>query len=138
MSLEDALKLQVDDKVDHRDPVGRFVYAVVSAKQGTNLKIHYVGWAKKWDKWSDFNRLIDLLKLIDIKRPAHRFKNLKKEIILISIQFIVILDGNVEKLEDWIRNQDKFRWFMNGDKNYLYWAHLDNEEEIVELTTNQN
>eukprot|EP01084_Bolivina_argentea_P078937 143255_1 len=43
MTLDQAQKLRIHDKIDHRDQVGRFVYATVLEKQGTNLKIHYVG-----------------------------------------------------------------------------------------------
>ena len=50
MSSQDASKLKVHDKIDHRDQIGRFVYATVSEKQGTNLKIHYDGWSRKWDQ----------------------------------------------------------------------------------------
>ena len=35
MSLQDAVKLTVNDKIDPRDHVGRFIYATVSEKQGT-------------------------------------------------------------------------------------------------------
>ena len=41
MSFEDALKLRVNDKIDHRDKAGRYFIATVIDKQGTNLKIHY-------------------------------------------------------------------------------------------------
>eukprot|EP01083_Nonionella_stella_P287383 978213_1 len=34
MTLEEANKLQIHDKVDHRDQVGVFVYATVKEKQG--------------------------------------------------------------------------------------------------------
>eukprot|EP01083_Nonionella_stella_P318981 1168430_1 len=55
MTMEDAMKLSVHDKIDHRDLVGRFVFATVSEKQGSKLKIHYHGWSRKWDTWSDFS-----------------------------------------------------------------------------------
>eukprot|EP01083_Nonionella_stella_P275900 937150_1 len=47
MTLKDASSLKVHDKIDHRDPVGRYILATVEDKQGTNLKIHYDGWSKK-------------------------------------------------------------------------------------------
>ena len=43
-----AKKLKVRDKIDHRDQDGKFVYATIMDKQGTNLKIHYDGWSTKW------------------------------------------------------------------------------------------
>ena len=60
MTLQDAFKLKIHDKIDHRDQVGRFVFATVSEKQGTNLKIHYDGWSRKWDTWSDFRYFVDI------------------------------------------------------------------------------
>ena len=55
MKLKEAFALAVHDNVDHRDQVGRFMFATVREKQGTNLKIHYDGWSRQWDTWSDFN-----------------------------------------------------------------------------------
>eukprot|EP01083_Nonionella_stella_P166665 557871_1 len=55
MTMEDAMELLVHDKIDHRDQVGRFVFARVSEKQGSKLRIHYDGWSCKWDTWSDFS-----------------------------------------------------------------------------------
>ena len=43
MSLKQGKMLKIHDKIDHRDQVGRFVFATVCEKQGTNLKIHYDG-----------------------------------------------------------------------------------------------
>ena len=56
MELPDAFNLKVKDKIDHRDKVGKFVYATVSEKQGTNLKIYDDGWPKRWETWSDFTK----------------------------------------------------------------------------------
>eukprot|EP01083_Nonionella_stella_P264650 897478_1 len=52
MSMEDAMKLAVHEKIDHRDQVGRVVFATVIEKKGSHLKIHYDGWSRKWDTWS--------------------------------------------------------------------------------------
>ena len=60
MTLQQAFELQIGDKIDHRDAVGRFVFATVSEKHGTNLKIHYDGWSRKWDTWSDFRYFVDI------------------------------------------------------------------------------
>eukprot|EP01084_Bolivina_argentea_P210760 358628_1 len=37
MSIADALKLKINDKIDHRDEVGRFIQATVIDKKNTNL-----------------------------------------------------------------------------------------------------
>ena len=80
MRLQDAYKLKLYDKIDHRRNDGPFVYATVIAKQGTNLKITYEGLSSACDTWSDFKQeLHRFAKPESIsKRPAHRFKQLKK------------------------------------------------------------
>lgn len=42
----------------YSDQVGRFCYATIVEKSGSNLKIHYPGWKKKWDRWSDWKKEI--------------------------------------------------------------------------------
>ena len=59
MTLQQAFELKIGDKIDYRDEVGRFVFATVSEKQGTNLKIHYDGWSRKWNIWSDSRYFVD-------------------------------------------------------------------------------
>ena len=54
MTLRRAQKLEVGHTIDHRDQAGRFAFATVIEKHGTNLKIHYEGWSQEWDTWSDF------------------------------------------------------------------------------------
>eukprot|EP01084_Bolivina_argentea_P265493 450041_1 len=80
MTLEEANTLEINDKIDHRDQVGRFTYATVLGKQGTNLKIHYDGWSCKWDIWSNFE--LEIHKFAHAgsisKRSAHRFRQLEK------------------------------------------------------------
>eukprot|EP01083_Nonionella_stella_P304666 1059694_1 len=51
MNMHDVMELSVNDKIDHRDQMGRFVVATVSEKQGSKLRIHYDGWSCKWDTW---------------------------------------------------------------------------------------
>ncbi len=43
MCLEDAMKLSINDKIDHRDIAGAFYPATIQEKDGTKLKIHYMG-----------------------------------------------------------------------------------------------
>ncbi|ETO26649.1 hypothetical protein RFI_10486, partial [Reticulomyxa filosa] len=54
MTEQQAEKLKPNDKIDHRDDVGRFLLAVITEKQDSFLKIHYEGWEIKWDVWSNF------------------------------------------------------------------------------------
>ena len=79
MSINEAMKLKIKDKIDHRDQVGRFVLATIVEKQCDKLKLHYDGWSRKWDAWSDYTQeLYRFAKAESIsKRKAHRLTNLK-------------------------------------------------------------
>ena len=78
MTIEEAGKLKVGDKIDHRDNVGKFVLATIIAKNGTKLRIHYDGWGQKWDTWQDYTtQLHNFAKAKSIsQRPPHRFKDI--------------------------------------------------------------
>eukprot|EP01083_Nonionella_stella_P105089 302100_1 len=80
--MEDAAKLSVHDKIDHRDQVGLFVVATVTEKQGSKLRIHYDGWSCKWDTWSDFSTELPRFAVAGSisLRPSHRaeFRGLEK------------------------------------------------------------
>ncbi len=80
MSLRDARKLQVGDKIDHQDTDGRFLGATVIEKIGSDLKIHYDGWNSKWDVWSNYVRELRRFAVAGSisKRRAHRFKHLEE------------------------------------------------------------
>eukprot|EP01084_Bolivina_argentea_P240172 403559_1 len=138
LTISEAKQLQVHDKLDHRDRVGRFVYGTVVDIQGTNIKIHYDGWSRKWDTWSDYsNALTRFANPGSISnRPAHRFMQLKKgDYVDINpsgrhpgwkVAEIRRLDhksGQVQVV------------YESLDKNYLYWTHLDNHQEIAEFRT---
>eukprot|EP01084_Bolivina_argentea_P268926 456913_1 len=139
LTLKEASKLRIHDKIDHRDQVGRFVFGTISEKKGTNLKIHYDGWmSKKWDTWSDFSLEIHRFARADSisKRPAHRFRHLKKG------DYVDINPtqrhpgwkcGEIRRL-DQKSGQIQVVYEAVDNKNYLYWAHLDNVNEIAEFT----
>ena len=138
LSMKDAFKLKVHDGIDHRDGVGRFVNAIIQEVRGTNLKIHYVEWSRKWNTWNDFSKeLYRFAKAGSIsRRPAHRFKELKEG------DYVDI--NPLLKHPGWkcaeIRKTDKTSGqiqvvYEEHDKNYLYWTHLDNCREIAEFTS---
>ena len=139
MSLEDAYQLKVNDKIDHRDEVGRFVYATVSQKQGTNLMIHYDGWSKEWDTWSDFQKEIHrFAKAGSIsRRPAHRFKELKKgDYIDINPEYGIHTGWKCAEIQRFDQNSGQVQVvYVYGYRDCLYWAHLDNEHEIAEFAS---
>eukprot|EP01084_Bolivina_argentea_P240173 403561_1 len=138
LTISEAKQLQVHDKLDHRDRVGRFVYGTVVDIQGTNIKIHYDGWSRKWDTWSDYNVEIHRFAYAGSvsKRPAHRFKQLQKG------DYIDINPTHTHS--EWkcgeIRRFDEKSGqiqvsYESLDTNVMYWAHLDNINEIAEFTS---
>jgi len=138
MTLKQGKMLKIHDKIDHRDQVGRFVFATVCEKQGTNLKIHYDGWSRKWDTWSDFNKEIHRFAIAGSisKRRAHRFCELKKSDyvdINPSQRHPGWKCGEIRRLDQ--KSGQVQVVYECAEKNYLYWAHLDNKEEIAEFPT---
>ena len=146
MQLQDAVKLKVHDKIDHRDNSGRFINATVTEKQGTNLKIHYVGcdyyeYGLVPDVWSDFQEeLYRFAKPGSISnRPAHRFKELKKGDhidINPTRTHYGWKCGEIQKLDQ--KSGQVQVAYEFADESYLYWAHLDNKQEIAEFRSKAN
>eukprot|EP01083_Nonionella_stella_P231104 816318_1 len=140
MSAEDAAQLSVHEKIDHRDQVGRFVFATVSEKQGSKLKIHYDGWSRKWDTWSDFGVELHRFAVsgsISL-RPSHRdeFCSLKKgDYVDInpSQRHFGWKVGEIRRLDAKSGQVQVVYEYL--DKNYLYWAHLDNAAEIASFAS---
>ena len=79
LTLEEASKPTMNDRVDHRDRFGRFVLSKITGVQGSNLKIHHEGWSTKWDVGSDFNAELHRFAAPRSlsKRPGHRFMDIK-------------------------------------------------------------
>ena len=139
MTMQEASNLRVHDKIDHRDSVGRFVFATVSEKQGTNLKIHYDGWSRKWDTWSDYSGEIHLFAVAGSisKRRAHRFQYLKKGdyVDINPIHHHPGWKGGEIRRLDQQSGQVQVAYTSTVGKHHLCWAHLDNELEIAEFTS---
>lgn len=47
--------LRVGQFVDHRDVIGKFVAAEVIDRKGEAVKLHYLKWPSKWDRWVNVN-----------------------------------------------------------------------------------
>ena len=64
----------------HSDMQERFLGATIVDKGGSHLKIHYNGWNRKWDIWSDYSKIDQLCRFAKLgsisKRPNHRFKDI--------------------------------------------------------------
>merc|ERR1712228_672672 len=135
MTPSEAAQLKINDKVDHRDCVHRFLQATIVDKVRSNLKIHYDGWSDKHDTWCDcasIHRFADAGSIS--KRPAHRFTNLKiGDMIDINpkYQHRGWKQGHIERMNG-ESGQVQVAYECRG-KYYLYWAHLDNKQEIAEF-----
>eukprot|EP01083_Nonionella_stella_P026461 72865_1 len=136
ITMEEAMKLSVHEKIDHRDPVGRFVFATVMEKRGSNLKIHYDGWSRRWDVWSNFNVELQRFAVAGSisLRPSHRahFSGLKKgDYVDInpSQRHFGWKIGEIRRLDN--KSGQVQVVYEHLNTNYLYWAHLDNGNEIA-------
>ena len=136
MTLKEVVSLNIGDKLDHRDQVGRFVLATIIQKDGNRLKIHYDGWSKKWDVWSDleedYNRFAKAGSVSD--RPITR--TLFKCIQIgdnIDINPILRHPGwKCGKIRRFDRKSGQIQVvYQYRNRNYLYWAHPDNPDEIA-------
>merc|ERR1712190_304081 len=80
MSMAEAMALDVGDSIDFRDLKGRFNFACVTVKNGSNIKIQYYNKANKFVDFLDC--AVDYARLAKAgsisKRQAHRFSSLKE------------------------------------------------------------
>eukprot|EP01084_Bolivina_argentea_P261263 441436_1 len=137
MSLDEATRLKINDTIDHRDTINRFILATITDKQGTNLKIHYNGWGSKWDAWSDYNAEIHRFAIAGSisERSAHRCQQL-------DIGDHIGINpmhrcpgwkfGEIKRMDE-KSGQVQIRYRF-GHEIHLYWAHLDNTLEIVDFS----
>ena len=139
MTLKEVLMLNIGDRVDHRDDVGRFLLATIVEKQDTKFKIHYEGWSNKWDIWSDFREEIHRFAKAGAisRRPAQILKGVVKR------HYVDI--NPVLRHPGWtvgeVRRVDKYSpqvqvVYRGGadNKEFLYWTHVDNEDEMRKWT----
>ncbi len=121
MSLEEAKKLSVKDKIDHRDLVECYAKATIVDKKGSKLKIHY-------DVWSNYE--LELFRFTKYKsiseRPKHRFFHLQKG-DKIDINHTGWHIAEIKKFE-----------FGQIQTVYIFWTHIDNENEVAQLNTFTN
>ena len=134
--MEEAFNLKIGDKVDHRDTVGRFLFATVIEKKGTNLKIHYDGWSRKWDTWCDFSKEIHRFAVVHSisRRQSYRVDNLKVEDyvdINPRLRHPGWRKGAIRRLGK--RSGQVQVIYEELNTKYLYWTHSDNEAEIAEF-----
>jgi len=160
MSLEVAKNLKVGDSIDHRDDVGKSLNSRITGINQINhaFVIHYEGWGEKWDtesdpilelwRFSEYNTLSkrhvyrkdlahlkngDMIDIYPRKHPGWRSGTIRR--LDISKKTGKRISGQVQvqyKAEDlkarWRNQKPKF-------KDYLYWVHLDNPEEVAPFPT---
>mmetsp|Transcript_108639 Transcript_108639/g.132588 ORF Transcript_108639/g.132588 Transcript_108639/m.132588 type:complete len:326 (+) Transcript_108639:88-1065(+) len=138
MSINEAHSLRINDKIDHRDNSGRFSLGIIIDKKGHNLKIHYEGWSWKWDIWSDFTKEIHRFAHPNSisKRESHRFNDLKKGDYVDINPMYKHPGWKIGEIKGFYgtSGQVQIAYEYNG-KYQLYWAHLDNENEIQEFNS---
>jgi len=138
LPFADCDKLQIGDHIDHRDDVGRFLLATIVDKDAFRVKIHYEGWNSKWDTWCDYkaetHRFANPRSIS--RKPNTRFRDLK-------IRDYVDINP-VQRHQGWrvgqIRRMDKYSGqsqivYKEDGQEFLYWAHLNNPEEIAPFMT---
>eukprot|EP01083_Nonionella_stella_P085429 236915_1 len=147
ITLEDAMKLSVGDKIDHRDNLGYFAIATVLEKQGSKLKIHYDGYPIKYDQWCDFEFVFALERFAPKGSISHRpsyqdhFRSLQ---VCDHVDINPRLPGMFSGWEvGTIVRFSKTRGQVNVEYTYqrkkrTIWTHLDNEKEIAQYKTKQS
>eukprot|EP01083_Nonionella_stella_P032547 89104_1 len=136
MSLDEATQLNVNDSVDYRLSTGQCVLVTITAKSGTNLTIKYNDWEYSCDYSTNLQRFAKPESIS--KRSAHRFEELKlQKDDLVDINPIIAHPGwkpAVIKKMDALSGQIQVQ-YEHDNKNYIYWTHLDNEQEIAPITS---
>ena len=126
-------KLRIGDHIDHRDSVGHFVLAKVIEKKINGIKIHYVGWNNKWDRWCFYNKITSQSNRFFYagsisERQGHRLKYLR-------IGDYIDFYYNNKWYYAQIKSSDKMSAqirliFYIENKQRTYWSHIDNENEV--------
>eukprot|EP01083_Nonionella_stella_P042186 114104_1 len=146
MTLDEASKLRVGDKVDYRDNLGRFGDCTVIEKNGCELILTYAkirpSEPKTWCNYLTETERLANPGSISL-RPAHRFKSLQKN------DHMDINPVRKDPGAGWTRGKVKFWdktkhsgqicfvYTINGN-NRLYWVHVDDVSEIAPCDSMQS
>lgn len=134
LTVTEADKLKKGDPIDHRDFEGRFIMATIEDIRGTRCLIHYIGWDRQYDIWSDRRTEIHrFAKAGSIsRRKAQRLFDVK-EGVLVDINPLYRCPGwtagSVERTDS---KSDQVGVRYHGKS---WWTHLDNVNEIDMLGT---
>eukprot|EP01083_Nonionella_stella_P114120 337067_1 len=117
MTLDEASKFRINDQVDYRDNMGRFVDSIVIEKNGCQLTLRHT--KAKTETKTACNYLTETDRLASpgsiSLRPAHRFKSLKRN---------DYMDINpVHKDPGWTAAKVKFwdKTNLSGKICFVYW-----------------
>eukprot|EP00483_Globobulimina_turgida_P004399 UN04408 len=152
MSLKEANKLSINDKIDHRNLIGLCVPSVIVDKDDSRLMIRNI--AYEWDRskepgfWIDYKDTYQLSKLARYgsisNRHSQRFLNLDLEIgHYINVRPVTAYAPDREhklwtigEVVEFNSGQVKVVYIVDNYKQYQ-WSHLDNTNEIQPLQTEQ-
>eukprot|EP01084_Bolivina_argentea_P260431 439798_1 len=148
-------KLNIGDKIDRRDKMGKWCSAKVIDQNKDTFKIHYEEWDSKYDVWSDSKTEINLFTAFRSisKRKAHKFTELtvgdyvdinplfyKNYQLFFSDEWktgrIVNLDAKSGQVEV-VYQRVSGAWSLYWSDSFI-WVHLDNKTEIRESTKKHN
>eukprot|EP01084_Bolivina_argentea_P221805 375592_1 len=149
ITLQNAMKLAVGDKIDHRDNIGYFAIATVLAKNGSKLKIHYDGYPNKYDRWCNIKFPFELCRFAPAgsisQRPSYQdhFRSLRVGDHVDILNPRLPGNGGGWKVGTILRfsktrGQVRVEYSDLGGIEKRVWTHLDNDKEIAQYKTKQS
>ena len=109
LTKEQVKSSQIGDKFDHRDEYGLFAKAKILDIKGTRFYIHYIGYDKKWDTWTNYKE--NKFAFAKYKSISHNCDTshhcIVWSIVIITSWLLSILDKTLHKQAyvPWTRNQ---------------------------------
>eukprot|EP01084_Bolivina_argentea_P181920 314145_1 len=147
MSSLELNTLQINDKIDHRNPFGKFVGATIIGKKNTELQILYDNSDKKHETWSDY--AIERHKFATygaISRCTDN--NLNKITIFNALKIDDDVDinpiynghagwrcGGIEEIDIESHQVNVIYEIDGDDEYYTIWIDLQNDTEIAPTGT---
>eukprot|EP01083_Nonionella_stella_P129292 392305_1 len=132
----EAKALQINHQIDHRDSCGLYRKAKIVEKWGTNVKVQY---HDNSTCWSDYVQQIHRFAAYEsiTKRTLRRFTDLRVGDYL-DVNPVHAHKGwkfgEIVSFDTHHSAQTKVKYNC-GNKEYEYWVHMDNEEEVALATS---
>eukprot|EP00484_Ammonia_sp_Unknown_P028793 CAMPEP_0197047254 /NCGR_PEP_ID=MMETSP1384-20130603/22784_1 /TAXON_ID=29189 /ORGANISM="Ammonia sp." /LENGTH=266 /DNA_ID=CAMNT_0042479149 /DNA_START=32 /DNA_END=832 /DNA_ORIENTATION=- len=143
MKPAEFTKLRVGDKIDHRDSWGRYTLATIQQKKSSAVRVHYDGWDKKWDVWSDYT--LDPERFFTAgsvsKLQPHRLTHLtRRQVVRVNPRLFFKRRGEAARWKPAVVLRviggEAHVAFVHRSKTRRYWLHLDDESEIAGVVGN--